>query len=160
MKKVFLIIMTMTTISAFSQSTKTGTDIGGIPPCPDGYCPSIVFSLDLLNLHKPRTACSSGFGMCMKFSVNMFCNPCTGKSSIKGSIANLWMKANALATELHVPVSIKLEKGFEKADFSNFEIDDKSLSVIFENGTTKYVKGGLYPVSQIGDEFVVNLNFY
>jgi len=161
MRKFLFIIMTMISAAGFSQSSKTSPDGGGgIPPCPDGFCPSVIFSMDMMNLHKPRTGCTTGFGLCLKFSVSLLCNPCTGKSDIKGDKVNLWMHANGQTATIHIPTGMRYEKGFEKADFSVFEIEDKSLSFTFENGITKWVKGGLYPVSNTGDEFVVNLNFY
>jgi len=161
MKKLLFITMTMISATCFSQSTKTSPDGGGgIPPCPDNYCPSINFSMDLLNLHKPRTSCTSGLGICLKFSVSLNCNPCIGKSYIKGDKVNLWITSNGQTATLRFPVNVKFEKGFEKADFSTFEIEDKVLAFTFANGVTKLAKGGLYPVSQMGDEYVVNLNFY
>jgi len=161
MKKLLFITMTMISATCFSQSIKMSPDGGGgIPPCPDSYCPSINFSMDLLNLHKPRTGCSSGLGICLKFSVSLNCNPCIGKSYIKGDKINLWITSNGQTATLRFPVNVKFEKGFEKADFSTFEIEDKVLAFTFANGVTKLAKGGLYPVSQMGDEYVVNLNFY
>lgn len=153
--------MTLLTVNCFSQSTKTNPDGGGgIPPCPDGYCPSVLFSVDLMNLHKPRTGCTLGLGLCLKFSISLNCNPCIAKGYIKGDKVNLWVTSNGQMATLRFPVNLKFEKGFEEADFSNFEIEDKALSFTFENGVTKLAKGGMYPVSQIGDELVVNLNFY
>ena len=151
MKKLLFIAMTLLSATCFSQSTKTSPDGGGgFPPCPEGFCPSVVFSMDMFNLHKPRTGCTSGLGICLKFSISLNCNPCVGKSFIKGDQVNLWIKSNGQTATLHFPVKVKFEKGFEKADFSSFEIEDKTLAFTFANGVTKLAKGGLYPRYSIG----------
>ncbi len=161
MKKFFFIIMMLASISGFAQSTKTSPDItDGFPYCPAGTCPSINISLDLLNFHKPRTGCLSGLGLCLKFTASVTCNSCTGKGFIKADKITVWTKLTNQTAELHFPSSIKLEKGFDKTDLSTFELDDKMLSFKFSNGLEKFVKGGIYPVTVIGDEFVVMLSLY
>jgi len=161
MRKLFIISMLFLSGSAFAQSNRNSTDVtGGIPPCADNLCPSLDISLSLANLHKPRTGCSSGFGLCLKLSVSVNCNPCSGKGKIVGDKVNIYTKINNDYAEMHIPVDLKYQKGFEKTDFSIFELEDKSVSFKLSNGIEKLARGGIYPVEFIGDEYVVKINFY
>lgn len=128
--------------------------------CPDGTTPTVSIFINSLNFHKPRTSCTGGFGLCVKMSVSIYCSNTTGKSYIKGDQISVSTKLTNQTAELHFPIALKYEKGFEKTDLSTFEIEDKSLIFKSAKGMEKLVKGGIYPVSVIGDEFVVTLNLY
>ena len=141
------------------SGTNSLTD-GSFILCPDGTYPTATVTINTFNLHKPRTNCSNGFGLCLKFSVSVYCASDMGKSSIKMDKTTITAKLTSQTAELHMPVALKFEKGFEKADFTKFEIEDKSLSFKSSSGTEKFVKGGIYPVSIVGDEYVVLLNLY
>ncbi len=164
MRNFLLLIVLCIVQSGFSQTTKTAplNDGGtvGIAVCPAGTCPAAIITLESLNFHKPRTNCSGGFGLCIKMGFNFACLPCNGKSFIKDGKVNGWIKINQESAELHLPVGIKSEKGFEKTDMSTFEIEDKSIYFKSDNGVEKTVRGGIYPVTVSGEEYVVNIRFY
>ena len=143
-------------VKTSSSSLTTETSVF----CPDGTNPTVSIFINTLNFHKPRTSCTGGFGLCIKLTVSVFCASPIGKSYIKGDQMSVSTKLTNQTAELHFPIALKYEKGFEKADLSTFEIEDKSLSFKTAKGLEKLVKGGIYPVSVIGDEFVVTLNLY
>lgn len=163
MKKILLIALVLYTSLAHAQKNAVGTesltDVRFIF-CPDGTYPTATVTLNTFNFHKPRTNCLSGFGMCIKFSVSLYCASTTGKSYIKNDKTIATAKINSQTVELHLPVTLKYEKGFEKTDFTKFEIEDKILSFKSSAGIEKFVKGGVYPVTVVGDEYVVVLNLY
>ncbi len=163
--KNFLIVIMMLCMSntIHAQNTKispTAPDGGDLPVCPAGMCPTVNFFIEVFNFHKPRTNCETGFGLCIRFSSSVTCNYCNWKSSIKAGKVNVWAKLSSQVAEIHIPVSLRYEKGFEKTDMSSFEIEDKAMSFKFGNGVEKFAKAGTYPVSVIGDEYVINLNLY
>ena len=163
MKKILLIGLVLYTSFAHAQKNAVGTKSltdGGFIFCPDGTYPTATVTLNTFNLHKPRTNCMSGFGMCIKFSVSVYCASTTGKSYIKTDKTIATAKVNSQTAELHLPVALKYEKSFEKTDFTKFEVEDKTLSFRSSTGIEKFVKGGVYPVNVIGDEYVVLLNLY
>ncbi len=164
MRNLLVIFLLVFVQSGYSQTLKTSplsdTGPGGIPVCPSGTCPSAIITLESFNFHKPRTSCSSGFGLCIKMGFNFACLPCNGKSFIKDGKVNGWAKINEKAAELHIPVSLKTEKGFEKTDMSTFELEDKSISFKSDSGVEKTVRGGIYPVTVSGDEYIVNIQLY
>lgn len=131
-----------------------------LPICPAGMCPSAIITIESFNLHKPRTSCSSGFGLCLKMGFNFACFMCGGKAAINNGSVNGWVKINSQTAEMHLPLKLQFEKGFEKTDLTNFEIEDRSLTFTSESGIIKTVKGGVYPVAVKGDDYVINLNFY
>lgn len=151
--------MLCTTNAVFAQSTKTApspfdTDVN----CPAGTCPTITISLDIFNFHKPRTACTTGFGLCVKLSTAFSCNPCFGKTSISTDKVSSWIKLTATTAELHIPIALKDAKGFEKTDMTTFQIDDNTLSFIGKSGTQKSAKGGIYPVAKDAVDYIIKLD--
>lgn len=164
MKNYFLVGLLLFSQWGFSQTNKTSplVDAGniGLPVCPSGMCPAAIITMESFNFHKPKTNCSGGFGLCIKLGFNFACLHCNGKSYIKDGKINGWAKINEQSAELHLPIGIKYEKGFEKSDMSTFEIEDKAVSFKYDSKMEKTVKGGTYPVSIIGDEYVINLQFY
>lgn len=163
MKKILLTALVLYTTFTHAQTNTIGTSSltdGGFILCPDGTYPTATVTLNTFNLHKPRTNCTSGFGMCIKFSVSVYCGSTTGKSYIKSDKTTATAKVNSQTAELHLPVALKYEKGFEKTDFTKFEVEDKTLSFKASTGVEKFVKSGIYPVSVVGDEYIIVLNLY
>jgi len=164
MKKIHIsIIMIVMTLTSFSQTGKQ------IPegPCPDGECSygvSIVF--DQFNFHKPRTSCTSGFGLCIKVHTEPICEPCpmgyptpdNMKTDISDGKVKAWWKLADNKIELHIPVDLQKVDGYGDVDFSLFEIDDESF-IIDNQDKTIYatVKGGQYKVTKQENDFVVLL---
>ena len=163
MKKILLIALFLYASLSHAQTNTIGnsslTD-GGFIFCPDGTYPTATITLNTLSFHKPRTNCTSGFGICIKFSVSVYCGSDMGKSYIKSDKTTATAKVSSQTVELHLPVSLKYEKGFEKTDFTKFEVEDKTLNFKSSTGIEKLVKGGIYPVTIVGDEYVVVLNLY
>lgn len=162
MKKLLFILMVCFANSVFAQSVKISPDVigGDIPDCPVGTCPMATISIDVFNFHKPRTNCTSGFGFCLRLSCGITCVNCYFKGSVAGDKVTAYAKMTSTVAELHVPVGLKTAKGFEKTDMSTFEVEDKSLSFKTSTGIEKLVKGGTYPVTVVGDEYVIKLNLY
>ena len=128
--------------------------------CPSGTYPTVSISLDMFNLHKPRTSCSKGFGLCIKFSIKLTCESYAKTSYIKENkvFGNISLVNNV--AELHIPIDLKKQIGFEKTDLSFFEVEDKAISLVLPSNVEKYVKGGVYPVRMVGEEYIVNLPLY
>jgi len=139
-------------------------------PCPPGECSygvSIVF--DQFNFHKPRTGCTSGFGLCIKVHVEPICKPCplgyptpdynNMKTDISGEEVKAWWRIISGKLELHLPAALQNVDGYTQTDFSVFEIEDNSF-IIDNPDKTIYasVKGGQYKVSRVDDDFVVLLD--
>ncbi len=151
MKKILMIVFVSIVYSASAQ-----TEVG----CPPGTSPAISVSLDLFNFHKPRTSCSKGFGLCVKFSVRLICESFSKNVYIKeGKVYTNVAFVNNLAV-LHIPISIKNQTGFEKTDMSFFEVEDKAITLMLPNNVEKWVKGGTYPVNIVGDELIVSLPLF
>jgi hypothetical protein len=70
---------------------------------------------------------------------------------------NAWAKITGGNAELHIPLVLKKQKGFEKTDFSVFEIEAGTVSFVTESGKQYFAKAGKYPVTVVGDEMLVNL---
>jgi hypothetical protein len=160
MKKLLFIsfLMGLMGQTVLAQQPKSGT-LGSIGDCPTGSCPSLYFELEMFNFHKPRTNCTSGFGLCVRFNTGVECRPCFGKSSLTGTKVRVWAKLSNQSVTLHLPKSIQTQKGFQSVNFSQFELEDQALSFSFPNGTKRAVRGGSYPVSAVGDEWVIQIPF-
>ena len=159
MKKLFLVVTTMMiTTLGFSQSFYGGDGNG--PVCPDGQCPVIVHEFDGINLHKPRTSCASGFGLCIKHpSTRVDCRPCNSGRLIatyENGIANCWGVIINSKYELHLPIALKSEAGFLNTDMTTFTVDDDT----FFDGSKKLFSlvGGTYNVLQTTNELIVNID--
>jgi len=158
MRNLFIVTMILFSNMLMAQrSTTLNFPQTGPVDCPYGYTPTLHVVLQFINFHKPRTNCTSGFGLCFKHSAYVSCDPNWRKSSLSGTTVDAVGKINKEVIELHIPLALKYQKGFEKTDFSTFELEDKSFSIKTETGIIRYVKAGVYPVSVVDDEFVVNL---
>ncbi len=74
-----------------------------------------------------------------------------------GTKVKVWAKLSNQSVTLHIPRSIQTQKGFEAVKFTQFELEDQTLNFTFTNGTKRSARGGSYPVSVVGDEFVVQI---
>lgn len=144
---------------AFSQQNRTPiTTIENPSDCPVGMCPMAYISLDALNFHKPRTNCAEGFGLCLKISWGITCTSCFGKSAVSGSNIKMWSALKGNAAELHIPLGIKSQKGYEKVNFSTFEIDENSMGFQLSDGKIRFAKGGIYSTTIKDNEYVVTVS--
>jgi hypothetical protein len=161
MKKLLLLLMIIASHSVFSQNIKSDAsllDAGpSFPGCPSGYCPVGNISLDVLNFHKPRTSCTSGFGFCIKLSIMISCEPCGFKTYVKDNKVFAYAKIANNVAEIHIPTSLKYQKGFENADMATFEIEDKTISLKTASGIVKWLKSGIYPVVVLQDEYILSV---
>ncbi len=161
MKKLFLIAMVFYSQGLWAQSTETGTI--GLPDdiaCPPGLCEHTSVSIQTFNFHKPRTNCTSGFGLCIRLGFTTSCGYCNDRSVIKGDKVKVWANLSGKKAEIHLPVALQSARGFEKTDMSTFEVEEKTISFTSKDGVERWVKGGSYPVAKNGDEFIVVLNLY
>ena len=149
-------ILCVQNLNAQTQKTREGLD-DNPPYCPPGTCPTFYINLEVLNFHKPKTDCTTGFGFCVRIASGITCERCLGKSTIENGIINVYGKLNEHNIELHIPQEIQNEKGFEDADFKTFDIEDNNFSLLQADGKPILVPGGSYPVTQIDNEFVVEI---
>ncbi|MCX6293602.1 MAG: hypothetical protein NT127_04825 [Sphingobacteriales bacterium] len=158
MKKLlfFLMILSVHNLNAQTQKTREGID-DNPPNCPPGTCPTFYVNLEIFNFHKPKTDCTSGFGLCIRLASGVTCERCLGKSSLENGKLSVFGKLNEQTVELHFPQEIQNEKGFEDADFKTFEIEDNTFSLIQPDGKILLIPGGTYPVKQIDNEYVVEM---
>jgi hypothetical protein len=144
----------------FAQQSRSASEFGGtefFPDCPDETCPAASVTIDQFNFHKPRTSCSSGFGLCVKVSLSIGCIPCIRKSFLSDGKVNAFFKLEGKKVSMRMPVQIKDREGFAKEDLTSFEVEEGSIVVHTPSGTTYFVKQGVYPVEVDGDEYVVNM---
>lgn len=162
MKRVLFMLMLISSNTLMAQVTKAipaDTDGGGLG-CPVGTCSVSNIYLETFNFHKPRTDCTSGFGLCIRFGVSFSCMPCYAKASVKGDMVSSWVKLSDKTAEWHLPAGLKESKGFQKTDMSTFEIEEKTLSFRSKEGLEKWVKGGIYPVRIVENELLVTMDLY
>jgi hypothetical protein len=159
MNKIIFVMSVLFSQMAFAQQTKTPiTTIENPSDCPLGMCPMAYISLDALNFHKPRTNCAEGFGLCIKISWGVTCTSCFGKSAVSGSSIKMWSVLKENAAELHIPLGLKNQKGFEKVNFTQFEMDDNSMGFQLSNGKIRYAKGGIYNTTIKDNEYVITVS--
>jgi len=158
MKKLlfFLMILCVQNLNAQTQKNREGLDDGS-ENCPPGTCSAFYINIEIFNFHKRRTGCEEGFGFCGRISVGISCEPCMGKSVVENGKIAVFGKLNNQTIELHFTQDIQHEKGFEKTDFADFEIEDNMLSLMSAEGKTIAVPGGNYPVKKIDNEYVVEI---
>ena len=146
--------------SVFAQQYRAGNESGGtefFPDCPDETCPAASVSIDQFNFHKPRTSCSTGFGLCVKVSLSVGCIPCIRRTMVSDGKVNAFFRWSEKALSLHLPLDIHAKEEFAKEDMSSFEVEEGAISVSLPTGENYMVKAGVYPVAVSGDEYVVNL---
>lgn len=162
-KQFILGILLVISCSGFAQINKSRPIVGDqdqTPECPIGLCPSLNIYIDVLNFHKPRTGCGTGFGFCLKLDIGFSCNECKQKTGFDGKKVMVWMKAQSEKIELHIPRSIANAPEYYKTDLNFFEVEDNSILVRDINGKSKSIKGGVYPVFIEGEDLVVQLVTY
>ncbi len=161
MKKYLCIICLFCTQASFAQTSKTSpASIETEFPCPAGSCPIVTIAIETFNFHKPRTTCTTGFGLCIKLNAGITCTSCYGKTMLNGNKVNAWARLSSKTAELHIPASLKNAAGFEKTDMTTFQLEDKTVSFTSAQGIVKWVKGGIYPVITQGEEYIITLNLY
>lgn len=144
---------------AFAQQSKTPTTTIENPvDCPVGMCPMAYISLDAMNFHKPRTNCQDGFGICVRISWGVTCTSCFGKSGITGNNIKMWCVTKDNSAELHIPLEIKNQKGFDRVNFSSFEIEENAMAFQFPGGKVRYAKGGVYGTVVKNNEYVITMS--
>lgn len=141
------------------QKNTPGTQ--SLPNCPPGWCSYWEYIFDVFNFHKPRTGCKTGFGLCIMGHTNTGCRPCynnksnaAGLTKIESGKATCFGELKNNKLELHIPAQIKNETGFASEDFSTFTIEKGTLKISVD-GKEKVSREGVYPVIQVGDEYVV-----
>jgi len=164
MKKIILFVSFLIT-AAISQGQKKEMPEN---PCPPGECSyGITVVIDQFKFHKPRTGCTSGFGLCVKVHLEPVCKPCplgyptpdNMKTEISDGKVTAWWSIVSNKIELHIPAGLQNVDGYGDSDFTIFEIEDNSFIVDNPDKTTyATVRGGQYKVSKVGNDFVVLLD--
>lgn len=159
MKKYMTLLMICFVTSAFAQTAKISPDAPEeIPPCPNGYCPSLNIHLSLFNLRKPRTDCTSGLGICIRLQLAVECHPCGGKSRIEGEQLLLVGQVEQNRVILHLPAGLEDQEGFSLNEQSLFEVEEGDIQLTFPRGNTRNVRGGAYPLRRGPDGWLVTLD--
>lgn len=160
MKSIWLASLLFLSVLGQAQNLKTSPDNTGFSVCPPGMCLSANVVLNRFDLRKPRTNCSSGFGICIKISFSVSCEYCSQKCYLEKDNVIGWIKVSEGTAELHLPKALEWEKAFENTDMNFFEIADNTLSVVDENGVEKKIGGGLYTVVVQEDEYIIQLKLH
>ena len=85
------------------------------------------------------------------------CEPCGFKTYVKDNKVFAYAKIVNNVAEIHIPTSLKIQKGFETTDMATFEIEDKTISLKTASGIVKWLKSGIYPVVVQQDEYVLSV---
>lgn len=159
MKKLLFIAVLFSASTLLAQSKRTAvSDEAGLGfPCLNNYLTTITFSLDKFNFHKPRTNCTSGFGLCIKFSLSITCTEIIPKTTVSANTVNAWVNLTSTNAELHVPLEIRNYSDFQTEKLSSFEVENYTVSFVNSAGVQKWVKGGIYPVVKTPVDYVINL---
>ena len=162
MKKVAILIVSIFVLR-ISYGQRNGNSEARISPCPQGQCvtqASYVF--DQVNFHKPRTNCTSGFGLCIRGHVEYECGygDCIGVQVFRTRIENDkvygWFNISGNKFELHVPLQLQNSDDFRNQDLSIFYIDDDMIEIIRSDNTSiGKLKGGQYPVVLNNNDLVI-----
>lgn len=161
MKKLLLIVMLCWGSQLMAQSGRTAPeadDENG--SCPPGFCPSLVYTLETFNFHKPRTNCTSGFGLCIRIGIRTRCSMCDAKATLRDNMVSAVFLQKGTKVEVRLPLALRSAKGFEKTDMSVFELEEKTLSIVSPDGKEVWVKGGIYPVARTETEYIIMMETY
>jgi hypothetical protein len=164
MKKLLLILIAVivSQISFGQGDGKNAPATEGPSPCPPGLCVHVKISVAVINFHKTRTNCKSGFGLCIRLGgggISTSCVPCLNLKStaickVEKGVATCYGRIKNNKLELHIPAGIKEEAGFAKEDMKTFAVEKGSLSISVD-GKEKVSKEGSYPVTLSGTEYIV-----
>ncbi len=125
--------------------------------CPEGYIFGYTFQLDIFNFHKPRTGCTSGFGLCFRLAVGVKCIQFEQKALLSSGKVSGYARLAKSTAELHLPLEMKNDTRFSSTNMTQFEIDPNTLSFVNNAGLAKWVKGGVYPVTIMNNEYIIKL---
>jgi hypothetical protein len=166
MKKLLLILIAVVVsqISFGQGDEKNAPATEGPSPCPPGLCLHWEVSVAVINFHKPRTNCKSGFGLCIRLGggISASCILCLNLKSasvckMQKGIATCYGEIKNNKLKLHIPAGIKEEAGFTKEDMSTFTVEKGSISFLAD-GKEKVSKEGSYPVTLSGAEYIVSID--
>ncbi len=161
MRTIFIAFFLIVCHSAMAQVSTSKTILSDEDPgCPLGLCPSVSIILDMFNFHKPRTGCSSGFGLCIKLDVSVTCHPCSPKTAIADGKVRAWLRVDGSVAELHLPKAIMEFSEFKPDDFTHFVAEDRSIVLYGLDGEVRFLREGNYPVDVRDDELVIKLALY
>jgi hypothetical protein len=156
MKKIigfFLLLISVQFVNAQSEFERA-------KECPPGYIPVLNFNIEQFNFHKPRTNCTSGFGLCIKIKVESGCQAIGNfflKTQLAGNTVTAWGSIQNGKLSLHIPAGLKKLKGYTEADFKTFTIDDPSILQVTNSKVPLYLTPGSYPVAIDKEDLVVTI---
>jgi hypothetical protein len=156
MKKIIGFFLLLISI----QFANAQTEFERAKDCPPGYIPVLNFNIEQFNFHKPRTNCTSGFGLCIRIKVESGCQAIGSffaKTSLVGNIVTAWGTIQNGKLSLHIPAGLKKIKGFTESDFKTFTIDDAAILQVTNSKVPLYLTPGNYPVTTDKEDLVVTI---
>lgn len=132
---------------------------GAYPGCPKGFRPVISWDINKINLHKPRTECGHGFGVCIDLTKRVECVPenfthvYIAEDGTIGGYGDL--KDSTLV--LHLPADLTYDPAFVNEDLSTFEIEAGHFKILDGEVLFGTLKGGVYPVVNTGTELLIEI---
>ncbi len=126
--------------------------------CPPGQTQiGTTFTIEKFNFHKPRTNCTSGFGLCVKGRWKVKCGyafPSFPRIEDEKVIIAYKVTDNKL--ELHLPVDLADDPEFKEVDMTTFSIGADQVQLTDEKGNVVAVlKEGDYAVTRTETELIV-----
>lgn len=159
MKKLLVIALMCYASTASAQKANKSLPVEGIV-CPEGSYLGYTFQLDIFNFHKPRTNCTSGFGFCFRMMVGVKCIKFEPKPLLSSGKVIGYARLSKSTAELHLPLEMKNDARFIGTNMAQFEIDSNTLSFVNNAGVSKWVRGGIYPVAVMNNEYIIKLPIY
>ena len=154
MKKMTLVLMlAIGTLASKAQTTNKWIE------CPPDYLPVVILDLDQFNFHKPRTACTSGFGFCFRVGLTITCRKleATGdKATLINGKAHVWGSIQNETITLHFPSSLQKASGFSPEDFKTF-LFEEAVSLSYGKKTVAGLIPGEYRVVNTGTDLTVTI---
>ncbi len=132
---------------SFCCYTQLMAQISG--PCPCGY--ALTIEASKFNFHKPRTDCTSGFGLCVRIrGLKLECYPCysknTGFAEINGDLVRGYVHFEGNHSELVLPASLLEDQAITYDENQIFSLEDGSIVIEKENESAELSSiGGDYP---------------
>jgi hypothetical protein len=153
MKKHFLLLLMLLIGFTFIHAQKS---------CPPGQIVvGVVYQIETLNFHKPRTDCKSGFGFCLRGDAHVHCTSINfpHQTSLRDGKATIWYQIKDNQFELHLPIALKDEEDFINEDLNSFTIDSNSISIVADDGESMMLRAGDYKVERTETDFIILIDF-
>ena len=154
MKKAALVLSVFICLAGKAQYSK--------PQCPPGYDHvGGGWQIDKFNFHKPRTECTSQFGVCLKTTKIIVCQSATTTISLpylRGQTAHCFVTIREGMATLYLPLSLKEDPEYSEGDLSRFYVEERMVSFKNEDDSwIVYLKEGEYEVEETDKALVIKI---